>query len=316
MCPAAPSSDRKPRYPRQAVATTWLDMVDPTREEVLAAIPTHVDPEVVEALVAPSMDRAPRPLLEGHGSYVFGVLVAMLPLAHEHGISHQEICVVATPERLVTVRKTPPQGPAYDPSVLEAAPADTAVGVLIHRLADDVADTYLDLLDTIFAEIDALEDRIEEMRPSVVRLRLSELRHELLHRRRTVSATRGALRRVLDGRVDVGDHALFPAEVERLFGDTYDTLVRVTEELDVARDLLSGVRDHLQSKIAENQNEVGKKLTVIASLVLVPSLVVGFYGQNFADEFARGFWSLGVSTGLILASTAVQLALFRWRRWI
>ncbi|MDH4104072.1 MAG: magnesium transporter CorA family protein [Thermoleophilia bacterium] len=298
------------------MVAAWLDMVDPTREEVLAALPVHVDPDVVEALAAPSRDRDPRPLLVGHGSYVFGVLVAMLPLADEHEILHQEIFVVATPQRLVTVRKTPPRGPAYDTSVLEAAATDATVGVLIHRLVDDVADTYLDLLDAIFAEIDALEDRIDELRPSVVRLRLSELRHELLHRRRTVSATRGALRRVLDGRVDVGDHALFPAEVERLFGDTYDTLVRVTEELDVARDLLSGVRDHLQSKIAENQNEVGKKLTVIASLVLVPSLIVGFYGQNFSGEFGQGFWTLGVSTALILASTAVQLALFRWRRWI
>ena len=298
------------------MATTWLDMVDPTRDEVLAALPVHADPEVVEALATASTGRDPRPLLEGHGSYVFGVLVAMLPLGDEHEVSHQEICVVATPQRLVTVRKTPPRGPAYDVSALEAADADNAVGVLIHRLVDDVADTYLDLLDTIFAEIDALEDRIDEMRPSVVRQRLSELRHELLHRRRTVSATRGAVRRVLDGRVDVGDHALFPADIERLFGDTYDTLVRVTEELDVARDLLSGVRDHLQSKIAENQNEVGKKLTVIASLVLVPSLIVGYYGQNFAPAFDEAYWSLAISTGLIVTSTIVQLALFRWRRWI
>ena len=298
------------------MAARWLDLIDPTREEVLAALPVHVDSEVVDMLASPSSDRDPRPLLEGHGSYVFGVLVAMLPLADEHEVSHQEVCIVATPERLVTVRKTPTRGTAYDVSALEAAAADTTVGVLIHRLVDDVADTYLDLLDAIFAEIDALEDRIDEMRPGAVRLRLSELRHSLLHRRRTVSATRGALRRVLDGRIEVGDHGLFPPEVERLFGDTYDTLVRVTEELDVARDLLSGVRDHLQSKIAENQNEVGKKLTVIASLVLVPSLVVGFFGQNFSGEFGRGFWTLGVSTGLILASTAVQLALFRWRRWI
>ena len=298
------------------MAARWLDLVDPTREEVLTALPVQVDPDVVEMLAAPSADRDPRPLLEGHGSYVFGVLVAMLPLADEHEVSHQEVCIVATPERLVTVRKTPPRGPAYDASVLEAAAADTTVGVLIHRLIDDVADTYLDLLDAIFSEIDALEDRIDEMRPSTVRLRLSELRHELLHRRRTVSATRGALRRVLDGRIEVGDHALFPAEVERLFGDTYDTLVRVTEELDVARDLLSGVRDHLQSKIAENQNEVGKKLTVIASLVLVPSLIVGYYGQNFGSAFDEVYWSIAVSTGLIAASTLAQLALFRWRRWI
>ena len=300
------------------MATRWLDLVDPNPEEVLAALPAHVDPEVVEALASPGTgDREPRPLLEGHGSYVFGVLVAMLPLTHEHRIAFQEIGLVATPELLVTVRKTSRDGPAFDPSALHAATeSDAPVGILIERVVDDVADTYLDLLDAIYAEIDALEDRIDELRPSRIRLRLSELRHELLHRRRTVSATRAAVRRVLDGRIEVGDHALFPPEIERLFGDTYDTLIRVTEELDIARDLLSGVRDHLQSKIAENQNEVGKKLTVIASLVLVPSLVVGFYGQNFTSEFEKGFWALGVSTGLILVSTVVQLALFRWRRWI
>ena len=98
--------------------------------------------------------------------------------------------------------------------------------------------------------------------------------------------------------------------------DTYETLVRVTEELDVARDLLAGVRDYYQAKIAEQQNEVAKKLTVIASLVLVPSLIVGFYGQNFAGVFRAAYWSVGVSLGLIVGSTLVQLALFRWRRWI
>ena len=57
-------------------------------------------------------------------------------------------------------------------------------------------------------------------------------------------------------------------------------------------------------------------MTVIASLVLVPSLIVGFYGQNFEGVFDREFWTLGVSIGLIVVSTLVQLALFRWRRWI
>jgi Mg2+ and Co2+ transporter CorA len=55
---------------------------------------------------------------------------------------------------------------------------------------------------------------------------------------------------------------------------------------------------------------------VIASLVLVPSLIVGYYGQNFESTFDEPYWSIAVSTGLIVASTIVQLALFRWRRWI
>jgi magnesium transporter len=98
--------------------------------------------------------------------------------------------------------------------------------------------------------------------------------------------------------------------------ETYETLVRATEELDVARDLLAGVRDYYQAKITEQQNDVAKKLTVIASLVLVPSLIVGFYGQNFDHAFDDRFWTLGTSTMLIVGSTLAQLAIFRWRRWI
>ena len=149
-----------------------------------------------------------------------------------------------------------------------------------------------------------------------MRRRIALLRNELLLARRTSSATRGIARRIVDGRVDIGHSELFPPEVETRFVDTYETLVRVTEELDVARDLLGGVRDYYQAKIAEQQNEVGKKLTVIASLVLVPSFIVGFYGQNFAGQFSDWYWGIGVSVGLILATTIVQLALFRWRRWL
>ena len=62
--------------------------------------------------------------------------------------------------------------------------------------------------------------------------------------------------------------------------------------------------------IAERQNDIIKTLTVIASLVFVPTLIVGFYGQNFVPVFDEDYWTLTFSTGLILMSTLVQLALF------
>jgi magnesium transporter len=297
------------------VSVRWIDLVDPTRPEVEAVLPAGIDPDVVEELSSPAREHEPRPLLEDHGSYVFGVLVPIVEL--DGRPDSVEVCIVATGQRLVTARKTSESGAIFDVATLVAADeSEKPVGELVHRLVDDVADTYLDLLDAIYAEIDSLEDRMEELRPAVVRTRLAELRHDLLRRRRTISATRTSVRRIVDGRIEAGDPELFPHEVERMFADTYDTLVRVTEDLDVARDLLAGVRDHMQSKIAENQNEVGKKLTVIASLVLVPSFVVGFFGQNFEGEFDRGYWTIGFSTGVIVASTLLQLTIFRWRRWI
>jgi len=301
------------------VSARWLDLVDPTREEVLATLPIHVDPEVVEALVArPADGREPRPLLESHGAYVFGVLLGARPVPHEDHVSYLEVDVVATPGVVVTVRKSPGVGgEPFDVSALHpASEQDAEAGALVQRLVDEVAESFLESLDAAYAKIEELEDQLDDWPPSRVRARLSDLRHQLLHGRRTVAATRAAVRRVLDGRVEVGEHALFPPAIERRFAETYDTLVRVTEELDIARDLLAGVRDHHQSKVVEGQGEVARKLTVIAALVLVPSFIVGFFGQNFESVFDDNYWTIGVSTGLIVLSTLVQLAIFRWRRWI
>jgi magnesium transporter len=300
------------------VSVRWLDFVDPTHDEVLGLLPVHVDPEDVETLAArPGTGREPRPVIEGHGAYAFGVLMAAHPVPEEDRIAYQEVDFVATPDALLTVRKTAPEGAVFDAATLHpAADVGAPAGALVHRLVDEVAESYLAAVDAIYGEIEELEDAIDTWPPRRVRERISNLRHELLHGRKTAAATRAGVRRILDGRIEVGDHALFPPSVELLFADTYETLLRVTEELDIARDLLAGVRDHHQSKIAEGQGEVAKKLTVIASLVLVPSLIVGFYGQNFESAFDESYWSIGVSSGLILGSTVVQLALFRWRRWI
>jgi magnesium transporter len=299
------------------VSARWIDLLDPTHEDLLAALPGGIDPDVLEALAAPAGGEHTRPLLESHGSYVLGVFVDARPVPDEDRISFREVDFVATPELVVTARKTPEDGHPWDPACLEAAATGkTSAGELVFRIVDDVAESFLDVADAADVEIDELEDRIENWPSERVRRRLGGIRHNLLHARRTVGATRAAVRRVVDKRLDVGDEALFPERVERMFADTYETLVRAGEDLDIARDLLSSSRDYHQSVIAERQNDIVKTLTVIASLVLVPSLIVGFYGQNFAGAFQRPYWTLGTSLALILVSSVVQLLLFRWRRWI
>ena len=116
--------------------------------------------------------------------------------------------------------------------------------------------------------------------------------------RRTLTPTRDAVRRIVDDRVELDEGELFPRPVEIAFGDAYDKLLRATEALESSRDALGGVRDYLQGKIANDQNEVMKRLTVIASLLLVPTFIVGLYGQNFRHipELAWGYgywWSWG-----------------------
>lgn len=298
------------------VPVRWTDLCDPDRAELLAAVPFAVDPDVIEELASPAVG-TPRPWIETHGRYAVGLLVQARPQPEADRIVYDEIGLVATPDVIVTVRKSSRDGVVADLGEIERAlPEGVPSGALVHRLVEDVADGYLDAVDAILGEIDELEDNLERWEARRTRARVASLRHDLLHLRRTISATRGAVRRILDGSTELHGAELFPAALEREFRSTYETLVRIGEEADVARDLIGSVQELHQAKIAENQAEVVKKLTVVASLVLVPALVTGFFGQNFIGHFNDPLWSIWVSLGLIVATTVVQLAAYRWRRWI
>src|SRR6266545_3606970 len=261
-----------------------------------------------------------RPTLQGHGSYVFGVFLVAVAVRDENRVYYQEIDVVATSERLITVSKTPPDEQSFDPRpAKEACHPNDSGGMMLFRLVDDIAERYLDLIDDVDEEIDELEDVVESATAAHIRERISVLRHDLLHIRRTLAPTRDAIRRVVDNVVEVEEgNEVFPHDVEVAFNGAYDKLLRAFDGLELSRDLIASVRDYLQAKIANDQNEVTKKLTVIASLLLLPTFIVGLYGQNFHHHFPELNWQFGYlfSWGLIVATTFVQLWFFRRNRWI
>ena len=129
---------------------------------------------------------------------------------------------------------------------------------------------------------------------------------------------RDAVRRVVINVVEVMDGPqVFPHDVEVAFGAAYDKLMRALDGLELSRDLLASVRDYHQSKIANDQNEVMKRLTVVASLILLPTFIVGLYGQNFVHmPELRWHYGYAYSWGLILATTLLQLWWFRRKRWL
>jgi len=191
--------------------------------------------------------------------------------------------------------------------------------MIVYRLVDEIAERYLDLIDDLDEEIDELEEGVEMREPAETRERISHLRHDLLRIRRTLTPMRDAVRRVVDDVVEVEEGPeVFPHDVEVAFNGAYDKFLRATDGLDLSRDLLAGVRDYLQAKVANDQNEVMKTLTVIASLLLLPTFIVGLYGQNFQHHFPEIHWTLGYpfSWALILVTTALQLWFFRRKRWI
>jgi magnesium transporter len=298
----------------------WIDLLDPDADAIQAAIPLELHATVAERLLAPAgHDDEPRPRLEAHGDYVFGVLV--LPIMADDGdVTRHEIDVVVTLDRIVTVRRSPPGRAPCDISDLVVAVHrdNTSPGMSLYLLVDEIAERFLTVVDRFDNDINVLEDNIDAWEPPQVREQISSIRHEILEVRRVLTPTRDAARAVLDNRVEIdGDITLFPRDVELHFADAYDKLLRATDGLDLSRDLLAGVRDFHQAQIANDQNEVMKRLTVVAAVLLLPTFIVGLYGQNLRGVYEFR-WAHGYlfSWGLIIVTTVAQLAYFRRKRWI
>jgi magnesium transporter len=297
----------------------WIDLVDPDESELRERAPAALHPAALKRLLEPyDVDHQARPRVEAHGDYVLGVLLVAVALPDEDRVFYQEVDFVLTEDALLTVSKTPPGEQPFDP-----APAKRACGASEHpamfayHLVDEIAERYLDLIDDLLDEVDEIEELVEHGRLPEVRRRLTDLRRDYLHVRRTLTPTRDAVHTVVDGRLALEGADLFPREVTLHFADAYDKLLRASEGLDLSRDLVAGVRDYAQSKIANDQNEVMKRLTVLAALFLPPTFLVGVYGQNF-DHMPELHWDLGYafSWAVIVAATAAQLVYFRRKRWI
>jgi magnesium transporter len=231
----------------------WVDLLDPDEQAVRESAPVELDATAVARLVAKGGER--RPTLESFGTYVVGTLLAPVVVPDENFVFYQEVGFVLTHDELVTVRKTPPGRSPIDLSEAEeSCRSGEPPAMHVFHLIDAVAERYIDLTDDINAEIDEIEDNLDTWSIARIRDRVVNLRHDLLHLRRVLSPTRDSVRQIVDGRLDLEGEQLFTREVELHFADVYDKLLRASDALDLARDLLANVRDAYQTKIAFNQN--------------------------------------------------------------
>ena len=295
--------------------TAWIDLLDPSREELAGRLPPGLHESDLGQLRA--LGAAGRPGLWAHDDHIFGVLVVPVVDASGDDLYYQEVDVVLTAEALLTVRKTTPGRPPYDlGTALQPSPDDSPARHF-YRLVDGVADRYLDLVDDLEEEIGELEDGVDEWPSDRVRTRVRQIRHQILHVRRTLAPMRDAIRAVADGRIDLAGEELFTRDLEHELFGVYDILLRAADGLELAHDLLAGARDSYQAKVAQDQNEAVKRLTAIASILLVPTLIVGIYGQNF--DFPEKDWGAGgyaFSWALIITTTLLQVWYFRRKKWL
>ncbi|MDH6247193.1 magnesium transporter CorA family protein [Mycobacterium sp. OTB74] len=266
-----------------------------------------------------------RSRMEIKDDYLVALFLVPVLDAHADTVWMRKISILTTHHSVLTVDDTPEGRPPLDLDTVvtrfRSCP-DRSPGRLVYVLIDEIARAFTELADGFEAEINEIEDALDDSHPHRAsdgewfRKRLQRFRSDLYDVRSALIPTEHAVHFIIVGE-DLTGAELFPRDIEDKLRDTYDRLRYVSESLDVVRDEIGGLRDYLQARIGNEQNEIMKALTIVAALVLIPTFVVGFYGQNF-EYFPglhgkRAFWAVC----LVMLAIVMSEIWYLWHRgWI
>jgi magnesium transporter len=250
--------------------------------------------------------------LEQYADSLFVVLHRLAPSADETEVLTLELHAFLTPEALVTVHGAPiPEVDrlfercAAEPDLLARGP-----DFVYYRIADAITDLH-------FVLVDALTDEVEEIAEEATS---SEAGADLVERIALARRKHAVLRRRLSPQREVFAALARPGQpfVRDLtavyFRDTVDHSVRLTEEVDLGRELVASAMEAHLSRSGHRLSAVTSQLTVVATIFLPLNFLVGFFGMNLEILPSR------VAVPLVLLAIASvpfgMWALFRRMRWL
>jgi magnesium transporter len=188
--------------------------------------------------------------------------------------------------------------------------------ILLHNLMDSLIDSFFPSLADFDDRIDALQEQIFAKPTNDQLAELFNMQRWLVSVRKLITPQRDVMASLVSGMVILPGMS---AESDPYLRDLYDHLIRMSDQIDSYRDLLSNAMSVYLSMVSNNLNVVMKQLAIIATIFLPLSFLTGFFGQNFAWLVNRlgsltVFLVLGLGTELV--AVGALYILFRRRGWI
>jgi magnesium transporter len=292
-----------PKHLGDPATTVWVDLTDPSAEQVQAIGATlSLHPLIVEDVLEGNQ----RAKIETTDGVVHLVLFA---LTHGKRFVASEIDLVLGHSSLLTVHDG-----AWDPRAIHhfetglAAILKRGPDHLLWAICDDVVDGYFPFADDLGEAIDAVQDRVIARATPEVLDDLFSLKRELIEVRRAAGPTREVFNQLTNR-----DLPLIDAEELVYFRDVYDHVIRLTDELDNYRELASSTLDVYLTQINNSLSVIMKRLTGVTVILAGIGAVAGIFGMSEAHTEGGSFW---VVTAAILASAAIGAVILRRIDWI
>lgn len=227
--------------------------------------------------------------------------------------TRHEIDLVAGRNWVVSVHSEPVA--ALD-RIDDLAHGDTRFGALdaagfLAAIIDEVLAGYLALAEDIEREIDRLDERALQSRPSrEILARIVLLRRRIGAIRRSLTPHRLALAALARPEMELFE------ELGRPWPGVNERLERAIDSVENLRDLLLGTFDIHMGRAAQDANEVMKRLTLLSAVLLPAVVLAGIMGMNFDVEFFENSDNFGIVVGAMLVFGVTLLAAARWRGWL
>jgi magnesium transporter len=238
--------------------------------------------------------------------------IVMFALTYDGGVAEDEVDIVIGGRFLLTGH-----GSAFDPRALHTlrrgpeAFLDEGPDYLLWAVVDGLVDGYFPVFDELGDEIDDLQADVISKPSKWVVERLFQVRRDLLLIRHAVSPQREIFNELTDR-----DEPLIAPERIVYFRDVYDHLIRLTDELDSYRELVSTTLDAYLSTVNNNLSDIMKRLTAATVILAGIAAVAGIFGMSEAAtaiEEGSGFWLI---TGAMLVAAGAAVAWFRRIGWL
>jgi magnesium transporter len=256
-----------------------------------------------------------RPKIEDYGDYLF-IVLRMLRPSEEGDFSSEQLSIILGPDYLFTFQEGL-DGDSFDSvrnrirggkGKIRGMGAD----YLAYALIDAIVDGYFTVLEGFGERIVDVEEELT-IAPDQRALHLiNGMKKEIIYLRKSVWPLREAI-----SFLERGDSHLLHSSTRLYFRDVYDHTVQVIDTVETYRDLLSGMLDLYLSSISNRTNEVMKFLTVIGTIFMPLTFLVGVYGMNF-KHFPELEWHNGyfVLWGVMISLALLMMAYFKKKRWL
>jgi magnesium transporter len=301
-------------FPFKDTATvTWINVDGVEDASVIEKLGARfeIHPLVLEDI----MTTTQRPKAEDLGNCVF-IVLRMIECEQEGmRMTGDQLSLIVGPNYVLSFQET--AGDCFGPvreRIRSGKGRIRKLGpdYLAYALIDAVVDNYFFVLEMLGERIDGLEEQL-----------VADPRRELLHeihglKREMIGLRKSVwpLREVIGG-LGRMETPLIKKATGVFLRDVYDHTIQVIDTVESFREILTSMVETYLSSVSNRMNEVMKVLTIISTIFIPITFLVGLYGMNFLYmPELKWRWGYALVWALIFGCVGGMFVFFRRKKWL